>query len=346
MRGASAGRRCALLSLAAAWWPASANRLAPSADAGAAGTPVDARGWLVRIHAAASGRNYQGTMVFSTGAGVVSSSRVAHYCVGDQAYERIEALDGKQRRVYRHNEVVHTIWPQTAVAVVERRALQSSLPSTTQAVDPRALDLYELRSEGRGRVAGREAMIFLLHPRDEWRFAQRIWADQETGLLLRADVIGAGGQVLESTAFSEVEVGVKAQPDSVLQAMRKLDGLRVVRPTMTLVQLETQGWTLGRLVPGFRLVGCVQRSIEGAAQTDGAPAMRKDVTQAVYSDGLTHVSLFIEALDLARHRKELQAQFGATHSLAMRRHEAWVTAMGDVPAATLRQFVEALERRS
>lgn len=340
-------RRCVLLSATATWLPVRANRLAPAPvlDAGAAPAPADARGWLARIHAAASGRNYQGTMVFSTGAGVVSSSRVAHYCVGDQAYERIEALDGKQRRVYRHNDVVHTIWPQTAVAVVERRALQSSLPSTTQAVEPRALELYELRAEGRGRVAGREAMVFLLQPRDEWRFAQRLWADQETGLLLRSDVIGVGGQVLESTAFSEIEVGVRAQPDSVLQAMRKLDGLRVVRPAMTLTQLETQGWALGRLVPGFRPAGCVQRSIEGAAQVDGNPATRKDVTQAVYSDGLTHVSIFIEALDPARHRKELQAQFGATHSLATRRHDAWVTAMGDVPATTLRQFVDALQRR-
>jgi sigma-E factor negative regulatory protein RseB len=115
--------------------------------------PTDARGWLSRIHIAANGRNYQGTMVFSTG-GVVSSSRVAHFCVGDQVFERIEALDGKQRQVYRHNDLVHTVWPQAGLAVIERRSLQSNLPSATQSVDPRALDQYELRPEGRDRVAG------------------------------------------------------------------------------------------------------------------------------------------------------------------------------------------------
>jgi negative regulator of sigma E activity len=151
--------------------------------------PTDARGWLSRIHVAANGRNYQGTMVFSTG-GVVSSSRVAHFCVGDQVFERIEALDGKQRQVYRHNDLVHTVWPQAGLAVIERRNLQSNLPSATQSVDPRALDQYELRPEGRDRVAGRDAFVFLLQPRDEWRFAQRVWADHDTGLMLRSDVIG------------------------------------------------------------------------------------------------------------------------------------------------------------
>jgi sigma-E factor negative regulatory protein RseB len=69
------------------------------------------------------------------------------------------------------------------------------------------------------------------------------------------------------------------------------------------------------------------------------------VLQAVFSDGLTHVSLFIEPFDAARHQHDLQAQFGATHSIAGRRGDHWVTAMGDVPPATLKLFFDALERR-
>ena len=65
-----------------------------------------------------------------------------------------------------------------------------------------------MRREGRERVAGRDADVLLLQPRDEWRFAQRIWADQDTGLMLRADIVGPGRAVLESSAFSEVEIGV------------------------------------------------------------------------------------------------------------------------------------------
>ena len=329
-------------------WCLAVGLLPPSsagpADPGAATpVPVDARGWLARIHMAANGRNYQGTMVFSAG-GVMSSSRVAHFCVGDQVYERIEALDGRLRQVYRHNDLVHTVWPQAGMAVVERRSLQANLPSATQSVEPRALDQYEFRAEGRDRVAGREAVVFLLQPRDEWRFAQRIWADQETGLMLRSDVLGASRAVLESAAFSEVEVGVRAQPDSVLQPIRKLESLRVLRPAHMPTQLESQGWSLTRAVPGFRLASCVKRPADLQAQTEGPPP-RPEVVQAVFSDGLTHVSIFIEPFEAARHRKDLQAQFGATHSLAGRKGEAWITVMGDVPPITLKQFFEGLERR-
>jgi len=315
---------------------------AAGASPDAATDPGAARTWLSKIHAAAKVGNYQGTMVFTT-AGVVSSSRVAHFCIGDQAYERIEALDGKQRKVFRHNDLVHTVWPKAGLVVVERRAAGAAMPSAMPSVDPRALDQYELRSEGEERVAGREAVVLLLQPRDEWRFAQRLWVDRDSGLMLRADVIGPGRAVLESAAFSEVEIGVRPQPESVLQPIRKLDGLRVLRRAYLPTQLEVEGWSLQTPTPGFRPTMTHKRALD--VQRGESAAQGPEVIQAVYSDGLTHVSLFIEPFDAGRHKQDLAAQFGATHTLSMRRGGFWVTAMGDVPAGTLRQFVDALERR-
>jgi sigma-E factor negative regulatory protein RseB len=315
----------------------------PSVAADKVAAPTDARSWLARMHAAASTRNYEGTMLFSAG-GTMSSSQVAHFCVGNQVYERIEALDGKQRRVYRHNDTVHTIWPQAGVAVVERRSLPNRLPSVTQSVDPRVLEQYELRLEGRDRVAGREAQVFVLQPRDELRFAQRIWADEETGLMLRSDVLGDEQVVLESARFTSVEIGVRAQPDTVLQPLKRLDGLRVLRPTQVPTRLEAEGWTLTRPVQGFQLTSCVKRPATPEPAAPGKPPPT-EVLQVVFSDGLTHVSLFIEPIDESRHRKALRAQFGATHSLAGRKGDHWITAMGDVPPSTLKLFVDALDRR-
>jgi sigma-E factor negative regulatory protein RseB len=36
---------------------------------------------------------------------------------------------------------------------------------------------------------------------------------------------------------------------------------------------------------------------------------------------------------------------GATHALARRNSDWWITVVGDVPPTTLRQFAQALERR-
>ena len=306
----------------------------------------DARAWLMRMHAAANERNYQGTMVFSAG-GVVSSSRVAHFHEGGQFYERIEALDGRMHRIYRHNDQVATLWPQSRVAVIEQREPLATPSPLLPPLEPRALERYELGALGSERLAGRDARVFLLSPLDEFRFAQRIWADQATGLMLRADVLGPKQELLESSAFSEVEIGIRPQPESVLQPMKKLDGYRVVRPQAVRTSFEAEGWALPAApVAGFRLASCARRELE-ADGVDAAPgSAAHPVLQAVFSDGLTHVSLFLETFDPARHRKPMHTRIGATHTLMQRQADQWwLTAMGDVPPATLRQFAAALERR-
>ncbi|MDO9072859.1 MAG: MucB/RseB C-terminal domain-containing protein [Rubrivivax sp.] len=320
---------------------------APDAGPDAAALPAaEARVWLTRIRSAASGANYQGTMVFSIG-GTVSSSRVGHYAVGDQTYEHLEALDGRQQRILRHNDAVHTLWPQSRVAVIEKRETRAAWSTTPQQVDPQALELYDLRREGMARVAGRDAAVFILQPRDALRYPQRLWADEATGLVLRADVIGlseggtAAAPVLESTQFSEVAIGVKPRPEVVLQDLRNprsLDGWRVVRPQQHRTELAAEGWVLQRPVAGFQLAACVRRGMETAG--DQAP-----VLQVVFTDGLTHVSLFIEPYQAQRHRSELRAQQGATGTLMQRRGEYWVTVVGDVPVPALKLFAEALDRR-
>ena len=329
----------------AAW--AQGNDAAPAGQG--ALTLADARTWLTRIHTAAHSGNYQGTLVYSAG-GVLSSSRVWHYMTGEQTYERLEALDGRQQRILRHNAAVHTLWPQTKVAVIERRETPGAWSTTPQSVDPQALEQYDLRREGSTRVAGRDAVVLLLEPRDTLRYAQRLWADQATGLMLRADVMGDAGvgtgtgsstgprAVLVSTAFSEVNVGVKPQPELILQLMNKLDGYRVLRPQQQRTTLDAEGWALARPVVGFRLAGCMRRGMETAG--DDEP-----VLQAVFTDGLTHVSVFVEPYKPQRHRAEVQAQLGATATVMVRRAEHWVTAVGNVPASTLRLFTAAFERR-
>jgi sigma-E factor negative regulatory protein RseB len=299
---------------------------------------AEARQWLARIHVAAHERNYQGTLVFSAD-GALSSARVAHFCDGPQSYERIEMLDGRMQQVYRHNDRVLTLWPRSRVAVIEERDPRQA--SLRPVIEPRAGDHYELREQGIEHVAGREAQVLLLSPRDSDRFAQRLWIDKRSGLVLRADVIGPRQQVLESSAFSQVEIDVKPRPQTVLQPMKQLAGYRQVRPSAVPARLDSEGWSLSAMPAGFKLSSSARRSLS-PVEGGGEAAV---VMQAVFSDGLTHVSMFVEPADRERQRKPLLTQVGATHTL-MKPHGSdwWVTVMGDVPAATLKQFHQALER--
>ncbi len=320
-------------------------------DSGAA-QPGEVRAWLMRIHDAASRNNFQGTFVVS-GGGNVASARIAHYCEGANQFERIESLDGRERTVYRHNDIVHTLWPGSHIAVIEQRDLPISFPALLQAQGTSIADLYDVQKRSDDRVAGREADVLLIKPKDAYRYGYRLWADKATGLLLRADVLAANGEVLETSAFSDVAIGVKGQPGSVLRPMKRLDGYRVLHPALLRTRLDDEGWALRQPAPGFRLVSCVSREMgvaaEGADAANGIAAAADNereprVLQSIYSDGLTYVSIFIEPFRPDRPARPSLTTIGATRTLMLRQGDWWVTVVGDTPVATLRLFADALQR--
>jgi sigma-E factor negative regulatory protein RseB len=314
-----------------------------SAPASAPPPASEVRGWLLRIHDAASRRNFQGTFVVS-GGGSVASARISHFHEGSNQYERIESLDGRQRKVFRHNDVVYTVWPASHVAMVEQRGLLNSFPALLQAGDDGLGEWYEVQREGLDRVAGHEANVLAVKPRDGYRYGYRLWADQESGLLLRVDVIGEHGDVLETSAFSDVAIGVRPQPESVMQGMHKLDGYRIVKPVLTPTRLEAEGWALRQAAPGFKEVSCVSRQMDNPREVSADPPL-PPVIQAIFSDGLTYVSVFIEPYRADRHGRPMLASLGATQTLTQRQGDWWVTVVGDTPPATLKMFAAALERK-
>jgi sigma-E factor negative regulatory protein RseB len=301
------------------------------------------RSWLMRIHSAASHRNFQGTFVVS-GGGSVASARIAHFCDGRNQYERIESLDGPARRVFRHNDMVHTLWPASRIALLEQRDLLNSFPALLQGGDDNIHEVYDVQAMASERVAGRDADVLLVRPRDAHRYGFRLWADKASGLLLRSDVLGERSELLETAAFSDVAIGIRPQVESVLQPMRRLEGYRIVRPVLKPTQLEAEGWILRVATPGFRQVSCVRRPMESPMNAAAEPA-RRDVVQTIYSDGLTHVSVFIEPFSPDHHVKPLLTTIGATQTLMVRQADWWITVVGDVPASTLRAFANGLERR-
>ncbi|MDL2338359.1 MAG: MucB/RseB C-terminal domain-containing protein [Pseudomonadota bacterium] len=310
---------------------------------GTAVEPREVREWLMRIHNAASQRNFQGTFVVSS-AGAVSSARISHFYEGADQFERIEPLDGQARQVLRHNSIVHTVWPYDKVMLIEQRDVLNSFPSLLLDGDDRIADFYDVQAEKGERVAGHDANVLTLKPRDEYRYGYRLWAERQSGLLLRAEVMNALGEVLEVSAFSDVSIGVRSQPEMILQSMRKLAGYRVVKPLLVHTSLEVEGWELRKTVAGFRQLSCIRRPLE-VLQIADVRAPPTQAVQAVFSDGITYVSVFIEPYNADRHPRPVITVVGATQTLMSRHGDFWVTVVGDVPAVTLRAFSTALERK-
>lgn len=296
---------------------------------------------LTLIHEASRQQSFTGTVVFSA-SGAMSSSRIANYCEGNDRFERIDALDGPPRQVLRHNDIVHIVWPEDRVVFTERWKYQSAFPALLTGLDSQMLSHYLVLEKGQERVAGHVANVIQLKPKDGYRYGYLLWSDSKSGLLLRADVLGPRNELLESSAFSDVAIGVKPQPELVLGAIKKLSGYRNIKSQLNTSKLESHGWVMRSVVPGFKELSCFTRLLSPSAHPTETPTQ---AIQTIFSDGITHVSLFIESFDVKRHPLSVSSVFGATRTLSRRHADWWITAVGGVPAATLQAFAEGLQRK-
>lgn len=293
--------------------------------------------WLLRMHEASRRRAYVGTLVVSSG-GTMSSSRVWHACDGTQQLERVDALTGAPRSTFRRNDEVVTFSPQTRVAVAEKRESLGLFPHLLHSTDASIEQYYSASVQGSERVAGFEADVVQLQPRDKLRFGYRIWSEKRSGLVLKLQTLDERSKVLEQVAFSELQLDAPVSMDKLKRMMGDTEGYKVVSPETVKTTAAAEGWRLAQEVPGFHSMSCLRRP----------SASGGDAVQWVFSDGLALVSLFIEPFDPRRHAQEGLQGMGATHALTRRLVARggpwWLTMVGEVPVQTLQAFAQALER--
>lgn len=298
--------------------------------------------WLMRVNQATQQKTYTGTFVVSTGS-TLSSARIWHVCEGVQQVERVEVLSGTPRATYRRNTEVVTFFPASKRVVLETRVPSAVFPNLGRSPDSSIGSYYQFAVTGSERIAGFDADVVDLKPKDALRYGLRVWTDQKTGLVLQLKTLDQDGRTLEQAAFSDLQLDVPIDRAAMLQAMARTDGYRVERADMRSTSADAQGWTLRSAVPGFKSVGCYQRP---TTVGQAAISAENSTMQWVFSDGLATVSVFVEAFDAQRHGREgVRALGGASHAMAKRIGAWWVTAVGEVPVTTLDVFLQALERK-
>lgn len=293
--------------------------------------------WLERMHHASARRSFIGTLVVSSNTGAMSSARIWHACEGQQQFERVESLTGAPRSTYRRNDVVVTFLPEARVARTERREALGLFPDVARAADSSVEEFYTARQVGTDRVAGFEADVVHLVPKDANRFGYRIWSERRSGLIVKLQTLDLDGNVLEQAAFSELQLDAPVRADKLNQMMSATGGWRVEKAQSIKTSAAAEGWHLKVDVPGFRPVNCYKRALATAALPEGS-------MQWIFSDGLAAVSLFVEAYDPRRHQQEGLFSSGATQTLTRRVQDWWLTAVGEVPPQTLKLFAQSLER--
>lgn len=302
--------------------------LAGAAYADPATPPGKVMAWLQKIQDASRRLSYTGTFVYQQG-GRSETSRITRLAGAD--VEHLEVLDGMPREIVRTRDSLRCYLPESRLVKVERRTAERSFPALLPERVSILAQHYDISLGGTRRIGGFECQAVVLTPRDDLRYGYRLYADVNTGMLVRATTVDAGGRMVEQFSFTQLKIG-HVTPDMV-KAKSAAGSWRVEDADAVPARLE--GWSVQPELPGFHKVVELKRRMGEA----------RPVGQLVYSDGLAAVSVFIEPLQAGREAGPGLASLGAIHIYTREVANHRITVVGEAPAASVERIANAVAYR-
>ncbi len=292
---------------------------------------------LERMTEAAKELTYEGVFAYQSGKNL-QSIRIYHRADARGELERLISLNGAAREVIRSNDMVTCINPEGRQVNVSRRPLGRGFPSDLPRRLSSATPFYDVELGDMDRIAGRKAQELVIKPLDQYRYGYRLWVDADTHLLLKSELVGNDGDVLETFAFSSLNTDVhipehKFQPQMSGEEMT-WHRSEPEKPLNTAVHSQQSLWRAQWLPEGFAQV---------AYQTRLRASNGADVEQRVYSDGLSSVSVFIEKIRARHNHLQGGSHVGAINAFGTVMNAHFVTVVGEVPAQTVEKVGQNIQ---
>jgi len=296
----------------------------------------DALSWLQRIHAATQKLSYTGTFVYRSG-DQAETSRIIHVAGPHGVLERLETLEGQPREVVRSGDEVKCYLPGSMTVKVDKQTDHAVFPALLPANLQDIGEHYQVTKGGIERIAGFECQAIVLEPKDKMRYGHKLWADVNTGMLLKSQTVNDRNEVVEQFAFTQIALGGKINHGQLKSRfVAESRTWRIENSGAVVTSLAASGWSINPELPGFKKITEMKRTQGGSSE----------IGHVVYSDGLAAVSVFIEPMA----NKTLLPQRGLSRQGAINIYSRQiaghlVTVVGEAPAASVRQLAESVDYR-
>jgi sigma-E factor negative regulatory protein RseB len=289
--------------------------------------PHEAAALLQGIADASNRYAYQGIFVVQHG-DRMQTLQVSNRPSTNGKESRLVGMDGEQREVRcTRGESVSIVGG--ASPKLERRVGNRHFPDLLPPEAGRLVTWYDVRQGGMERVAGLDCRAITLEPKDQYRWGHVLCADEASKLPLKAVLIDNRGRPLMQYAFAEVHIDPATTGLPASRAVKSM-----AAPLEPLKTINSGAVDVKQLPPGFSRVFAVKRPLANSGT---------EVEHWVFSDGLTHISMFVEPL--ARNAATLRgaSQRGMTNLRTLRVGQNQVTVVGDAPAAAIDLITRSLE---
>lgn len=288
---------------------------------------------LQKSAAAARALSYRGIFVCQTGQ-QVKSVQITHFFNGKNEFAHNVLLDGSPREVLSQGGDLVIYNPRNEKIVIEKRRGQNMFPAILPVNLELVRESYSPHLDAMERVAGRQAQILLLEPKDGLRYSYKFWIDTEYGLLLKSVMFNHRNEIMESIAFNQLALMNTVELDWFRPKIDHnkyyvMEDEQVVIPDSS----TSADWDIKELPAGYRKVDQMMRMVQGKPYP---------VTHVIFSDGLASVSLFIEPVAKGVKSKLVLAASGNTSFYANVNNGHLITVVGEVPEATVVQIANAV----
>ncbi|MCK5666842.1 MAG: MucB/RseB C-terminal domain-containing protein [Thiotrichaceae bacterium] len=288
--------------------------------------------WVQKMSMAMNELSYKGRFVYQQNNQLESMS-IIHVKDRQGTRERLISLNGEAREILRDNNNLTCVWPSSRQVVVDQSNQNSSSPIWAPDDVERLAKFYEFSILGKDRVADHPTIIISIKPKDKFRYGMKVWLDEKTGLLLQSVLFDEQGRTKEQIMFTELTLmhyddqnsfSVIPEIDSGYALIRSHSG----RETISL-QAEAK-WQLESLPGGFWIETSFRKKM---------PESNDYTQQMIITDGMASVSVFIERTSGQSLLGE--SSMGAVNAFGTRINEFTVTAIGEVPAVTVKKLAES-----
>ena len=309
-------------------------------DNGAYDAQVDPAALVRDMSAALKTLNYEGTFVHVQGMHM-TSMHILHSSDAHGELERLKSLDGEAREVIRNNSLVTCIWPGTQSVVVSKSKPRDLLPQVN--ADLASNERYRFTLGMPDRVAGLPTHVVNVEPTDSFRYGYRFWIDQDTHMLLRSMLLDGEHKAVEQVMFTHIDYPDTIDPArfDVSPSTGQLSWLEPKRAKATsglpkVLAKQVDRVSFQNLPSGYR---------EVSETYSPMPINDGPISHVMLSDGMASVSVYVEYVTADAHTQSSAglSTMGAMNAFGLSTESAFITAVGEVPADTVRAIAMAVQ---
>lgn len=292
--------------------------------------PLSAISWLTRLSRQTSSLNYEISFVLNIPGKDAQPFLWRHAKVDESTQiEQLSLLNGPGFENIRVNGVVSVFQPGYPAYSMYGSAIDGPIPYALIHEPDKLQKSYQFLLVGRNRISGRSAQQIRITSTDKTRYGYNLWLDEETGMLLKLNMHGLDGKLLQQIQVTQLRIDDRvADAFSQLQQENLPRVINVVNPPQ-----RKHKWKLAFLPVGMK---AIKQDIHQLAITGQV------AEYSLFSDGLVNVSVYIQAAT-GVFQNDVNLNNGANTVHSRTDGKVQVTVVGDIPLVTAQLMAKSIE---